>query len=186
MSSPPAPVRDNPDHSRFEMDTPGGLAFARYRRDSGTLMILHTEVPQALEGRGLGSQLVQGMLDLMQIPYTHSGLETSVIAIDKELTKMVLESGLLVENAGRYRLDNPLPPLSDDVFSATNNGIDAWAAGVGLVTLGFVLFAINMIVTLRANRAPGMVWRRVPLFSVDALPSAPAGTSKAAMFRLFQ
>ena len=30
------------------------------------------------------------MLDLMQIPYTHSGLETSVIAIDKELTKMVL------------------------------------------------------------------------------------------------
>ena len=33
---------------------------------------------------------VQGMLDLMQIPYTHSGLETSVIAIDKELTKMVL------------------------------------------------------------------------------------------------
>ena len=61
-----------------------------------------------------------------------------------------------------------LAPLSDDVFSATNNGIDAWAAGVGLVTLGFVLFAINMIVTLRASRAPGMVWRRVPLFSVAA------------------
>ncbi len=33
---------------------------------------------------------VQGMLDLMQIPYTHSGLATSVIAIDKELTKQVL------------------------------------------------------------------------------------------------
>nr|WP_245474767.1 adenylate/guanylate cyclase domain-containing protein [Bradyrhizobium sp. Leo121] len=30
----------------------------------------------------------------------------------EELTKMVLESGLLVEEAGRYRLDNPLPPLS--------------------------------------------------------------------------
>ena len=26
------------------------------------------------------------MLDLMQIPYTHSGIATSVIAIDKELT----------------------------------------------------------------------------------------------------
>ena len=33
---------------------------------------------------------VQGMLDLMGVPYTHSGLATSVIAIDKQLTKMVL------------------------------------------------------------------------------------------------
>jgi D-alanine-D-alanine ligase len=33
---------------------------------------------------------VQGMLDLMGIPYTHSGLVTSVIAIDKELTKQRL------------------------------------------------------------------------------------------------
>ena len=30
---------------------------------------------------------VQGMLDLMGVPYTHSGLATSVIAIDKQLTK---------------------------------------------------------------------------------------------------
>ena len=33
---------------------------------------------------------VQGMLDLMGIRYTHSGLVTSVIAIDKELTKQRL------------------------------------------------------------------------------------------------
>ena len=33
---------------------------------------------------------VQGMLDLMGVPYTHSGLATSVIAIDKELTKQAL------------------------------------------------------------------------------------------------
>jgi len=67
MSSQPAsPVRDNPDHNRFEMETPDGLAFARYRRDGATLMILHTEVPRALEGRGLGSQLVQGMLELVR------------------------------------------------------------------------------------------------------------------------
>src|ERR1700756_1609250 len=30
----------------------------------------------------------------------------------EELTKMVLESGLLVEDAGHYRLDSPLPPLA--------------------------------------------------------------------------
>ena len=33
---------------------------------------------------------VQGMMDLMGMPYTHSGLATSVIAIDKELTKHAL------------------------------------------------------------------------------------------------
>ena len=65
-SQPAAPVHDNPEQQRFEMDTPGGPAFARYRRDGATLMILHTEVPRALEGRGLGSQLVQGMLDLVR------------------------------------------------------------------------------------------------------------------------
>jgi cytochrome c oxidase subunit I+III len=61
-----------------------------------------------------------------------------------------------------------LMPLADDLHSAENNGVDAWAAGVALVVSGFVLFAINMIATVRANRAPGMVWRRVPLFSVAA------------------
>jgi predicted GNAT family acetyltransferase len=59
-----SPVRDNAEQRRFEMDTDGGLAFARYRRNGGTLTILHTEVPRALEGRGLGSALVVGMLDL--------------------------------------------------------------------------------------------------------------------------
>jgi D-alanine-D-alanine ligase len=44
----------------------------------------------ALHGTPGEDGTVQGMLDLMQIPYTHSGLETSVLAIDKELTKMVL------------------------------------------------------------------------------------------------
>ena len=48
------------------MDTEGGVAFARYRREGDTLMILHTEVPGALEGRGLGSQLVAGILDLVR------------------------------------------------------------------------------------------------------------------------
>jgi predicted GNAT family acetyltransferase len=57
-------VRDNPDRHQFEMDTDAGLAFARYRRDGATLTVLHTEVPRAIEGRGLGSRLVRGMLDI--------------------------------------------------------------------------------------------------------------------------
>ena len=35
---------------------------------------------------------VQGMLDLLQIPYTHSGVKTSVIGMDKYLTKQIARS----------------------------------------------------------------------------------------------
>jgi cytochrome c oxidase subunit 1 len=59
---------------------------------------------------------------------------------------------------------NPLPPLSETAFS-TNNGVDAWIVGCGLALLGMVLLAVNVIATLRTQRAPGMAWRRVPLFS---------------------
>jgi cytochrome c oxidase subunit 1 len=57
-----------------------------------------------------------------------------------------------------------LPPLSDEVFSNTA-GADAWIVGAGLALLGFVCFAINLVVTLHTMRAPGMAWRRVPPFS---------------------
>lgn len=59
---------------------------------------------------------------------------------------------------------NPLPPLSGLTF-LPNNGVDAWAAATGLATLGFVLIAIDLIATLRRLRAPGMAWRRLPIFS---------------------
>ena len=59
---------------------------------------------------------------------------------------------------------NPLPPLSEVAF-LSNNGVDAWLAGTGLVTLGCVLIAINLLTTLRNLRAPGMAWRRMPVFA---------------------
>lgn len=58
---------------------------------------------------------VQGMLDLMGLRYTHSGLVTSVIAIDKELTKQRLvphgipmPAGTIVASETLYAGD-PLP-----------------------------------------------------------------------------
>jgi len=44
----------------------------------------------ALHGSPGEDGTVQGMMDLMGLRYTHSGLTTSVIAIDKELTKQQL------------------------------------------------------------------------------------------------
>jgi heme/copper-type cytochrome/quinol oxidase subunit 1 len=59
---------------------------------------------------------------------------------------------------------NPLAPLSELAF-LPNNGVDAWAAATGLITLGFLLIAVNLVATLRALRAPGMAWRRMPVFA---------------------
>jgi cytochrome c oxidase subunit 1 len=65
---------------------------------------------------------------------------------------------------------NPLAPLSELAFLA-NNGVDAWATATGLCTLGFVFIAIDLLTTLRNMRAPGMAWRRVPIFSWAATVS---------------
>jgi heme/copper-type cytochrome/quinol oxidase subunit 1 len=59
---------------------------------------------------------------------------------------------------------NPLAPLTSVAFIG-NNGVDAWAAATGLATLGFLLIAIDLVATLRKLRAPGMAWRRMPVFS---------------------
>jgi cytochrome c oxidase subunit 1 len=59
---------------------------------------------------------------------------------------------------------NPLAPLSELAF-LSNNGVDAWATATGLVTLGFVFIAIDLATTLRNMRAPGMAWRRLPVFA---------------------
>jgi cytochrome c oxidase subunit 1 len=74
----------------------------------------------------------------------------------------VLYAGLLFtpQEAGV----NPLAPLSELAF-LPNNGVDAWAAATGISTLGFVLLAIDLVATLRTRRAPGMAWRRLPVFA---------------------
>jgi cytochrome c oxidase subunit 1 len=59
---------------------------------------------------------------------------------------------------------NPLAPLSELAFLPTN-GVDAWATATGMATLGFVLIAVDMVATTRGMRAPGMAWRRLPVFA---------------------
>jgi predicted GNAT family acetyltransferase len=57
-------VRDNTERQRFELDADGHIAFADYKRAGGLLSMLHTEVPKALEGRGIGSALIRGVLNI--------------------------------------------------------------------------------------------------------------------------
>ena len=57
-------VRDNPATSRFEMTSGDAAAFVEHRRGGdGRIVLVHTEVPEALSGQGVGSKLVGGTLD---------------------------------------------------------------------------------------------------------------------------
>jgi D-alanine-D-alanine ligase len=89
----------------------------------------------ALHGTPGEDGTVQGMLDLMGVPYTHSGLVTSVIAIDKQLTKQRLvpagipmPGGHIVASETLYERD-PLP--RPYVLKPVNEGS---SVGVAIVT----------------------------------------------------
>ena len=57
-------VRDNPTAHRFELRIGDEVAFLHYRKPaSGPMVILHTEVPVALEGRGLAGKLVKAAME---------------------------------------------------------------------------------------------------------------------------
>lgn len=92
--------------SRVDMDRNVAQVLAALRPDV---------VFNALHGVPGEDGSVQGMLDLMGFKYTHSGMITSVIAIDKELTKQRLvpegipmPKGTIVESESLYVAD-PLP-----------------------------------------------------------------------------
>ncbi len=91
----------------------------------------------ALHGTPGEDGSVQGLLDLMGLKYTHSGLATSVIAIDKVLTKMALvphgirlPGGHIVKSESLY-LGDPLP--RPYVLKPVNEGS---SVGVAIVTVG--------------------------------------------------
>jgi predicted GNAT family acetyltransferase len=62
----PNEIRDNPDRNRFEMDAGNDVAVVNYRLAPGVITLSHTEVPEELEGQGLGSRIVRGVLDIVR------------------------------------------------------------------------------------------------------------------------
>lgn len=112
--------------SRVDMDRNVALRLAELKPDL---------VFNALHGTPGEDGTVQGMLDLMGIRYTHSGLATSVVAIDKQLTKQTLvphgipmPGGRMVRTEELYRHD-PLP--RPYVLKPVNEGS---SVGVAIVT----------------------------------------------------
>jgi len=57
-------VSDQPEKSRYELRVDGELAgFAEYKLRGDHITFTHTEVDDAYEGQGLGSQLSRAVLD---------------------------------------------------------------------------------------------------------------------------
>ena len=89
----------------------------------------------ALHGSPGEDGSIQGLMDLMGLTYTHSGMVTSVIAIDKELTKLALvphgvpmPGGRIVPVAEIYERDPLERPY---VLKPVNEGS---SVGVAIVT----------------------------------------------------
>lgn len=59
-------VRNNTTRSRFELDVDGMTAYVTYHEERGAVSLDHTVVPDELGGRGVGSALARGTLNLLQ------------------------------------------------------------------------------------------------------------------------
>ena len=112
--------------TRIDMDREVALRLAEAKPDV---------VFNALHGTPGEDGSIQGLMDIMGLTYTHSGLATSVIAIDKELTKQALvphgipmPGGRIVRTEELYRGD-PLP--RPYVLKPVNEGS---SVGVAIVT----------------------------------------------------
>lgn len=62
----PDAIRDNTARSRFELDAGGVTAFMNYRLTGNVISLDHTETPVAARGRGIATQLVEGVLAIVR------------------------------------------------------------------------------------------------------------------------
>ncbi len=58
---------NNGEKQRFELELDRKIAFIDYQLTGETITMLHTEVPQDLEGKGIGSMLASKALDYATI-----------------------------------------------------------------------------------------------------------------------
>lgn len=58
-----ADLTDNVARHRYEMTIDGAVAFIQYRKEADHVVLVHTEVPEALSGQGIGSAIARAVLD---------------------------------------------------------------------------------------------------------------------------
>lgn len=155
--------------------------FGQIYSSHGTIMILFAVTPILTGLMNIMVPLQVGSRD-MAFPYLNA-LSLWVTAAGAALVMVSLFIGDFT-HAGWVGLI-PLTelPYSPDV------GTDYWMWAVQLSGLGSTLSSINLIATIVKMRAPGMGWKRVPIFTWTALSTSIIGVSAfpvlmAALFML--
>jgi predicted GNAT family acetyltransferase len=59
-------VVNNREQHRYELAVDGRIAASYYKLDNGVITFIHTEVPPELGGKGIGSKLIKGALNLVR------------------------------------------------------------------------------------------------------------------------
>jgi predicted GNAT family acetyltransferase len=59
-------VRNNTARSRYELDVDGFTAYVSYHSEGDAISLDHTDVPKELGGRGVGSALAKGTLEIIR------------------------------------------------------------------------------------------------------------------------
>ncbi len=59
-------VTDNKTKQRYELAVDGHIAASYYKVADGVVTFVHTEVPSELGGKGIGSKLTAGALNLVR------------------------------------------------------------------------------------------------------------------------
>lgn len=63
MFGKPKPSPQQVTNGRFEIEQDGHIAYMEYNLAGDILQLIHTEVPEALRGKGLASTLTQSALE---------------------------------------------------------------------------------------------------------------------------
>jgi len=57
-----ADVTNNEAKGQYELSTDAGTALAAYSVEGSVISFVHTEVPEEMEGQGVGGRLIEGAL----------------------------------------------------------------------------------------------------------------------------
>lgn len=99
-------------------------------------------VLNALHGRGGEDGIIQGVLEMMELPYTHSGVTASAVAMDKVLSRRLFETASLktpdwklmtISSLKALEAKNEVPFKDGYVVKPTNEGS---SVGVFIVKKG--------------------------------------------------
>ncbi len=122
----------------------------------GTTMIFLVVMPILI---GLANFLVPLMVGARDVAFPRlNALGYWVFLLGGVVIYLALFTGSLA-NAGWFSY----APLSEYAFSS-RPGMDYWIVGLIETGVGTIGAAVNLIVTTVRYRAPGMTWRRMPLF----------------------